>query len=315
MKILILVFLVSILSCKKEEPVKETPTESPPYLSIPKNPVGDNPEKDLADMSTAMRAKDYEKVKSILYKNIPEDEANQQVNYLVEKHGLPNVVLWSSAPVGDLESVKIALEQGADVNIEIAGKGTPILGAAQSGNLELVKFLLDKKADPNKRTIMGATALSIAVGKNNKQMVDVLINSGASFTRGGDPGHKEFSILTVALASEKFEMVEHLLKRGANPNGGNGLPLAFAIMMNNTKAISLLVNKGADVNYSGKNGFRPLMTAVVEGNEEVIALLLKLGADHKIKDEQGRDAFDWAKKYKSKGGEVLKKLLSKKVQK
>lgn len=315
MKILILIGLSLFLSCKKEEPPqkKEEPTGAHALASIPKNPLGENPEEDLETIRKAMRSEDYEKVKKILYQNIPEEEANQQFQNLIKQYGMANVVLWSSAPIGDLESVTKALNAGADVNIEIAGKGSPILGAAQFGSIEIVKLLLSKGADPNKRTTMGATALSIAVGKNYKEMVDLLINSGATFTRGGDPGHKEFSILTVALASNKFDMVEHLLKRGANPNGGSGLPLAFAIMMKNKKAIELLVSKGADVNFKGKNGFRPLMTAVVEGDEEVMSILLKLGADHKLKDDQGLDVFDWSKKYKSKGGEVLKKLLEKKA--
>jgi ankyrin repeat protein len=260
-----------------------------------------------------MRSKKFEKLKQVLYQNIPEEEANQQLVNLVNQYGIANVLLWSSAPTGDMASVTQAINDGADVNIEIGGKGSPMLGAAQAGSLEIVKLLISKGADPNKRTTMGATALSIAVSKNNIEMVDLLIDAGANFTRGGDPGHKEFSILTVALASKQIKMVEHLLKRGANPNGGSGLPLAFAIMMKNTKSMELLIKKGANVNFSGKNGFRPLMTAVVEGDKEVISLLLKHGADPKQKDNQGLDAFAWAKKYKSKGAEVLKSLLEKKA--
>lgn len=311
MRIVVMCLFLVLISCKKENKEKKEEMD-PAFISIPKNPLGDNPEKDVSDINKAVREEDFEKIKGILYQNVPEEEARDQVDHLVKEYGYNNVLLWVSAPYGDMASSITAIEGGADVNIEIGGKGTPLLGATQSGSIDLVKYLLENKADPNRRGITGNTPLSVAVSLDRYDIVDLLVSKGASFSRGGDKLNKEYSILTVPLSTGNLKMVEHLLKKGASPNGGSGLPLAFAIMTKNKNAIDLLVKNGADVNYPGKNGFRPLMTATIEGDETVLKTLLAHGADPKLKDEKGMTVFDWAKKYKSKGGEVLKKLLDEK---
>ena len=288
---------------------------SSPKLIEKIKPLKINTKKELEIFNKAVRNGDIEKIKKVMYAQLPENEANTLLDELVKEYGTANIILWSSAPVGDLESVKKAIELGADVDIEVRGSSTPLLSSTQAQNLEIVKILLKNKADPNKRGKGGETPLSLAVSASNKELITLLLDSGASFTRGGDPTYKEFSILTVALSQGKLDIVEFLIEKGADPNGGNGLPLAFSIMLKNADAIKLLISKGADVNYSGKKGFRPLMTAVIEGDKKIIQTLLELGANPTLKDEQGMDAFAWAKKYKSNGGKILKKLIDQRAKK
>ncbi len=301
MKNLTLAFSLLILfSCQKEE-------------KIPRNPVSEEVMNKAKLASKALDLHDYEQAGKLLEDVEPSDEEKKIAQSLEEKYGKANILLWISAPTGDLTSVKMAVDDGADVNLEIEGHGGSLLGATQSGNIKLVSYLLEKGANPNTKNLSGMTPLSIAVSRDRLDIVKLLIKNKASFNRGGDPNNLKFSILTVALSTRKTEMFHYLLKEGADPNGANGLPLAFSIMLKNKEAIEALVKSGADINYSGKGGFRPLMTAVVEGDKEIIELLIKLGANPKLKDENGLTAFDWAKKHNSQGGKILKELLSKRV--
>ena len=301
MKILhsLLIFLL-IFSCQKEE-------------KLPRNPVSDEVLKKAEEASKAIDLRDYEKADELLKEIEPSKEEQEAAKSLVEKYGEANILLWTSAPTGDLLSVKEAIEDGADVNFEIEGHGGVLLGATQSGNIRLVSYLLEKGANPNTQNLSGTNPLSIAVSTDRLDLVKLLIKNKAKLSRGGDPRNEKFSILTVALSTRKMELFDYLLDAGADPNGANGLPLAFSILLKNKEAIKTLVKKGANINYSGKGGFRPLMTAVIEGDKEVIELLLDLGADPQIKDDAGKDVYDWAKKHNSNGGEVLKKLLSKRA--
>ena len=53
-----------------------------------------------------------------------------------------------SARQGDIESARIMLEHGADVNQQTEGGWTPLLAAVQNRYYKLASFLLERGADP-----------------------------------------------------------------------------------------------------------------------------------------------------------------------
>jgi ankyrin repeat protein len=60
--------------------------------------------------------------------------------------------------------------------------------------------------------------------------------------------------------------------------------------------ISVLINRGADVNLANDDGLTPLMVAAQAGAEaEVVQLLRAAGANLYAKDNEGRTALDIAK--------------------
>ena len=63
-----------------------------------------------------------------------------------------DVKLFNDAQSGNLEKIKVLLEQGADINIRLGvDQWTPLMTAACEGNLEAVELLLGESADPNIR--------------------------------------------------------------------------------------------------------------------------------------------------------------------
>ena len=93
-------------------------------------------------------------------------------------HGADTALLFA-ARVGDLESARLLVAAGADVNDTEAGGVTATAMAAHAGFTEVVEFLLDKGADPNPGEA-GFTALHAAIMRRNERMVSALLAHGAN---------------------------------------------------------------------------------------------------------------------------------------
>ena len=86
--------------------------------------------------------------------------------------------LLFAARVGDLESAKILLARGANVNDADAWGVSAVTLAAHSGFTDLVELLLDARADPNAAP-NGFTALHEAIMHRDERMVAALLAHGA----------------------------------------------------------------------------------------------------------------------------------------
>lgn len=107
----------------------------------------------------------------------------------------------------------------------------------------------------------------------------------------------EFSVLHGAVSTDNEEMVEYLIRQGADIHARNedGItPLHIALY---PEIASLLVRHGADVNAAAEDGSTPLHTQVSDGEErlDVFEALLRLGADKTRKDRSGQTPIDIAR--------------------
>ena len=94
-------------------------------------------------------------------------------------------------------------------------------------------------------------------------------------------------------------MVNELLKRGADPNKGNGhsgaAPLHFAIALNKMDLVKKLLMNGARLETTDDYGYTPLLKAVkYSASKEVIDLLLVHGADVLAVTEDEKTALHFA---------------------
>ena len=93
-------------------------------------------------------------------------------------HGGDTALLFA-ARVGDLESARLLLGAGANVNDADAWDVSAMVLAAHSGFTEMVEFLLDKGADANAEG-PGFTALHEAIMRRDERMVAALLAHGAN---------------------------------------------------------------------------------------------------------------------------------------
>lgn len=144
-------------------------------------------------------------------------------------HGNDTALLFA-ARIGDLESVKLLVAAGGDVNDSDAWGVTATVLAAHSGLEDVVEFLLEKGADPNLAT-PGFTALHEAIMRRDEKTATTLLAHGA------DPNAPLRNWTPTRRASNDFNFPPSLV--GATPFWLAARVTAPAIMR-------LLIEQGAD---------------------------------------------------------------------
>ena len=210
-----------------------------------------------------------------------------------------------AARTNDLESVRILLAAGADVN-QVTNYGwSPLLVATQNRYLQLASFLLDHGANPNLANKGAWSPLYIAVDNRNIE--------------GGDYPVRKADMDTL-------EFIEKLVDKGANVNwrvkDSTWFRTVFtsqwvheegatafwrASQSSDLAVMKLLLEHGADPNMATTINVTPLQVAAgvgwVEGvtyewskeaNIEAVKLLLSLGNDPNAQAETGRAALHGA---------------------
>jgi len=161
-----------------------------------------------------------------------------------------------AARANDVESVKVLLAAGSNVN-EVSGYGwSPLLVASQNRYYKLGAFLLERGADPNLANKGGWTPLYLAIDNRN-------IENGDYPVRKGDMDHLDF--------------IKLLLDKGANVN---------ARVKDSTETRTVFTNQWLD-----ENGATAFLRASQSGDLVLMKLLLAHGADPKIATELGVTAL------------------------
>jgi len=178
---------------------------------------------------------------------------------------------------GDKETVKVLLDNGADVEAKGKSGWTPMTHAVVGGHKEIVRMLLDGGAAIDARTEQGSTALGIAVSWKHENVAKLLLD------RGADVNPKQLwnkTILMQAVEQEWTEIVSLLLENGANLNAE--LDDSFIQFLKDEgkydEWVAFVKSKGFHNEDDIKHGWTALRYAEMTGNKEIIKLLKAEGA-------------------------------------
>jgi hypothetical protein len=137
--------------------------------------------------------------------------------------------------------------------------------------------------------------LTDAVEKGDATRFQELLNANTDLI---DATNSEgMTLLQVAAAKQDEHIVSVLLERGADVNArdkNGNTPLPMAASGGNTNLVTLLIAKGADVNSRADNGPTPLLAAVASDQKAVVELLMQHGAHLDATDANGRTALQLA---------------------
>ena len=80
---------------------------------------------------------------------------------------------------GNIETVKLLVENGANVKIKNKDLSVPMVKAVRT-TPEIVKCLIDKGADIKSKNTFGETPLSYAIEAGNAEIIKILKEAGAT---------------------------------------------------------------------------------------------------------------------------------------
>ena len=227
-------------------------------------------------------------------------------------HGNDTALLFA-AREGDLESARLLVAAGANVNDEEAWGISATTLAAHSGFADIVEFLLDKGANANADKA-GFTALHEAVMRRDEGLVKLLLDHGADanvplrtwtpLRRTSVDLHFEPELVgaTPFWMAARFaapNIMRLLAKHGADPlfvhhsdrvvEGRNGV--AFEHRKESTTALMAAAGQGG-----GGAPWTELKRSQREGLAlEAVKIAVELGVDVNAKNTDGRTALDSAK--------------------
>ncbi|GAB4273559.1 MAG: ankyrin repeat domain-containing protein [Candidatus Rifleibacteriota bacterium] len=184
---------------------------------------------------------------------------NFKINQKAQQGGLS--ALHYAVQAGNLDFVKLLVENGANVNLFGDNNRTPLHIAAEENFTDIAKFLVEKGANVNAYELEPVDRLSSSAGKYERK-----------FANGA---------LHYATQNGNLELVKLLVENGANANAfscGENTPLHYAAYNGHDEIIRYLVSKGANINARGKIGKEtPLKRAMKKKRKSTIALIKSLG--------------------------------------
>jgi ankyrin repeat protein len=184
------------------------------------------------------------------------------------------------------EVVRLLLAHGADPNAREHGDNvTPLHLAAAHGDLESVRILLDGGADVHgKGDLHEGDVIGWAASSRNQLVIDLLLERGArhhvfSAMALGDP-----DLVRRAVAADPAALRR---RRSRFENGQTAVHAAFApadgIGFLCGKAdhdmLALLIELGADVHAADDRGRTPLTIAMLRGDHVAMRMLVAAGAE------------------------------------
>lgn len=176
--------------------------------------------------------------------------------------------LYFAAQQGDLESAKILIKAGADINSPHPEHGSPLVIAIASGHEELGMYLLESGADPNIRDAWGVSPLHYALHRGV-----LILNSFKKPSSNGDAW----------VPRDMPRLVEALLDHGADPDAR--IEYSFPFLDHVFTAVGDDLPPQID-----PVGATPLLVAAASGNVEAMNLLEEV-SDVKAKTIGGATLF------------------------
>ena len=239
---------------------------------------------------------------------------------IASRDGHGATLLMQAAAFGNLETLKLLVDAGAEVSARNDFDATALLWCAR--DLDKARLLLEHGADVNTQSKQGRTPLMLAsLRQGGSSTVALMLKKGAGVNvkdRLGD------TALGLAASIGEVETMRLLLAKGADPEAINGkgeTPIVLATKSKQVEAVRLLIQKRVDVNVATtfynvvRHGpialvkLTPLHRAAAFGPLEMVRELLKAGADVNARDSRALTPLIFAVATEYPAPQILQTLL------
>lgn len=233
--------------------------------------------------------------KPIIIKLLLEHKADPNARYYDGRGWRsPPSLLWRAMNKNDVESVRLLLQYGADIE--------PLNDEYQIYKPEIVKLILDYGANPN-------YTYSVSYDTYGTYLHKIMQGFEHEYPRERDDDKRK-RIVDTEIELLKAYLVERKLKLDTNKPMSRsvksiwsdkplpdqevtylGMALWLALWSGNYEAVKLLLDHGADPNLPS-DGRLPLSIAIFRNNKELVDILLEKGADPNLKLKDKSSPFE-----------------------
>ncbi len=179
------------------------------------------------------------------------------------------------------ECADVLMRAGADVNTQYECGWTPLMQEAKNlCDPSRLRKCLTPEVHVNVADATGSTALSYAAQTGSVESLQVLLDAGADVNTSDCWG--KTPLIHAVQRPDNEESIKLLLSAGADVNvadKGGMTALQHAVKGNQCELVGILITAGADVNCNNPSGMTPLMLMSQAGNADFVKLLINAGAD------------------------------------
>lgn len=237
------------------------------------------------------------------------------------------MLLTRAIDTGNAEIVSTLIEYGAKIDIIDPESSsdfftTPLSLACYRGNLDIVKLLLDNNADINYTGDTSYSPLFAAIYGDYVEVARHLLQDERIDVHWA---MKHDSLDALAASYRKPDLVRELLKRGVSINNHSywgtilhitaekNLPKTMEVLLENDPKPDLERICDDDIEVKSHIGCTALQLACLSQAPECVKLLLKAGANARFKNKFGKDAIDLllqANEYSENTEQCLRLILA-----
>jgi ankyrin repeat protein len=212
-------------------------------------------------------------------------------------------LMLAARPVNSHRTVKLLLDHGADAKATNNWGASTLMAAAAGGDVESARLLIEHGANVNAMPVADTKAfifngarspLMWAAYRGDLPMIKALLAAGADINAEGMLG----TPLEQSAWNDCFDTCKYLLDHGANPNYVShfdtytALHWASSTEQPDARMVNLLLSRGANPNVGGGESIdaflnvdqTPLMLARKRGDTPVVKALLAAGATNETPD-------------------------------
>lgn len=192
-----------------------------------------------------------------------------------------------------------------------AGAYDDFIYAVKFDDEKRVALMLQRGIDPNSiEEERGETALMIALRENSMRVFATLLQHPDIKLEAGSANGDTALMLASYLAN--FEAVKSLIATGAKVHRSGWTPLHYAAAAGQVEIIEYLLDHAAQIDAISPNRTTPLMMAVSSGRNKAVSVLIERGANLQARNDAGMTAYDFALHYEQKS--IAKDLAKRSAQ-
>lgn len=193
----------------------------------------------------------------------------------------------------------LVLLQLCNPNIDKKYRGEALVNAAMHGKMLNISYLLNKgvNIDYQSATYEYSTALMVAAESNKLNIVEYLVKNGADINAINS---YEYNALLCACKFDSLEVLKYLHELGSSYEitiETNYSALMVASEFKSINIVKHLLLEQVFINAQAWDGITALMLAACQGNFEIVKLLIEAGANINIKSKDDLTALIFARHY------------------